>query len=34
MNIYQGEKMMWQFTSSGRIPGIKGNVDVNFYYNK
>ena len=31
---YQGEKMMWQFTSSGRIPGIKGNVDVNFYYNK
>lgn len=31
---YQGEKLMWQFTSSGRVPGIKGNVDVNFYYNK
>ena len=31
---YQGKKMMWQFTSSGRIPGIKGNVDVNFYYQK
>ena len=31
---YQGDFLIWQFTSSGRIPGIKGNVDVNFYYNK
>lgn len=31
---YSGPMNMWQFTSSGKIPGIKGNVDVNFYYNK
>lgn len=31
---YSGDKIMWQFTSSGEIPGIKGNADVNFYYNK
>lgn len=31
---YSGPMKMWQFTSSGRVPGIKGNVDVNFYYNK
>lgn len=31
---YQGPKSMWQFTSSGKVPGINGNVDVNFYYNK
>ena len=31
---YQGDFLIWQFTSSGKIPGIKGTVDVNFYYNK
>ncbi len=31
---YKGPRIMWQFTSSGEIPGIHGNVDVNFYYNK
>lgn len=31
---YTGPKMMWQFTSSGEVPGVNGNVDVNFYYNK
>lgn len=31
---YQGNKTMWQFTNVGEIPGINGNVDVNFYYNK
>lgn len=31
---YSGPMKMWQFTNFGRVPGIKGNVDVNFYYNK
>lgn len=31
---YQGDFLIWQFTESGIIPGIKGTVDVNFYYNK
>lgn len=31
---YQGNKTMWQFTNVGELPGINGNVDVNFYYNK
>ena len=31
---YEGPRIMWQFTSSGKVPGISGNVDVNFYYNK
>ena len=31
---YSGPMKMWQFTNSGRVPGIKGNVDVNFYYVK
>lgn len=30
---YPYEYIMWQFTSSGNIPGINGNVDVNFCYN-
>jgi len=29
---YTGEKIMWQFTNVGEVPGIKGKVDVNFYY--
>lgn len=31
---YQGDFLIWQFTEDGEIPGIKGTVDVNFYYNK
>lgn len=31
---YSKDYIMWQFTSSGRIPGINGNVDVNYYYVK
>lgn len=31
---YKGEYVIWQFTESGKVPGIKGEVDVNFYYNK
>lgn len=31
---YQGDFLIWQFTESGVIPGVKGTVDVNFYYNK
>lgn len=29
---YSKPYLMWQFTSSGEIPGIKGGVDVNYYY--
>jgi len=29
---YQGKYNMWQITSSGRIDGIKGNVDINIAY--
>ena len=29
---YTGKKKIWQFTNIGEVPGIKGNVDVNFYY--
>lgn len=31
---YAGDYLIWQFTENGEIPGIKGGVDVNFYYNK
>ena len=31
---YAGNYLMWQFTENGEIPGVKGGVDVNFYYNK
>lgn len=31
---YQGDFLIWQFTEDGVIPGVKGTVDVNFYYNK
>lgn len=30
--IYQGYYQMWQYTSKGRIDGIKGNVDMNISY--
>lgn len=28
---YQGEWRFWQHTDAGRLPGIKGNVDLNIY---
>lgn len=31
---YSKDYLMWQFTSKGEIPGIKGGVDVNYIYNK
>lgn len=30
--LYQGYYQMWQYTSKGRIDGIKGNVDMNISY--
>lgn len=30
--LYQGYYQMWQYTSKGRIDGIKGNVDMNLSY--
>jgi GH25 family lysozyme M1 (1,4-beta-N-acetylmuramidase)/LysM repeat protein len=29
---YQGKYIMWQFTSTGKIDGITGNVDCSYYY--
>jgi len=29
---YEGKYDMWQYTSEGRVPGIKGNVDLNICY--
>ncbi len=29
---YKEEYDIWQYTSSGRVPGINGNVDMNFCY--
>lgn len=29
---YQGDHVMWQYTSTGRVPGIAGNVDCNELY--
>ncbi len=29
---YTGDYTMWQCTSSGRVPGISGNVDINFAF--
>lgn len=29
---YSGEKTIWQFANNALIPGIDGNVDINFYY--
>lgn len=31
---YSGRYDMWQYTSSGSVPGIKGNVDMNICYTK
>lgn len=30
--LYQGYYKMWQYTSKGKIDGIKGNVDINISY--
>lgn len=30
--IYQGYYQMWQYTSKGKVSGIKGNVDMNISY--
>lgn len=29
---YQGDYSMWQYTSSGSVDGISGNVDMNYWY--
>ena len=29
---YAGGCDLWQYTASGRIPGIDGNVDMNYLY--
>ena len=29
---YKGNYIMWQYSSTGSVAGIKGNVDMNYYY--
>lgn len=29
---YEGDYGLWQYSSSGSVPGISGNVDMNYYY--
>lgn len=31
---YKGSYDMWQYTSSGKVNGFKGNIDMNYYYVK
>ncbi len=31
-NRWDGRCVMWQYTSTGRVPGIQGNVDMNYLY--
>lgn len=31
---YKHKYIMWQYSSTGRVPGITTNVDMNLYYNK
>lgn len=31
-STYTGEHAMWQYTSQGKVPGIKGEVDINIAY--
>lgn len=31
---YNGDYMLWQLTSSGKVEGIKGNVDIDIMYLK
>lgn len=30
--LYDGNYRMWQYTSKGNVPGINGNVDINYWY--
>lgn len=30
---YEGEYTLWQCTSTGKVDGVKGNVDINFMFN-
>lgn len=32
--LYQGYYKMWQYTSKGRVDGIKGKVDINIFYDE
>ena len=32
MTSYKGRYDMWQYTSTGAIPGINGNVDISIVY--
>ena len=29
---YTGDYAIWQYTSKGSVPGIKGNVDISYLY--
>lgn len=29
---YEGKYVMWQYTSNGKVDGISGNVDMNYFY--
>ena len=29
---YKGKYLLWQYTSKGSVDGVKGNVDMNYYY--
>lgn len=31
---YKGTYDMWQYTSSGKVAGLPGNIDMNYWYNK
>lgn len=31
-NTYSGKYDMWQYTSTGKVPGVNGNVDMNILY--
>ena len=31
---YKGEKVLWQYTSSGSVEGISGKVDLSYVYNE
>lgn len=29
---YKGKYLLWQYSSDGKVNGIKGDVDMNYYY--
>ena len=31
---YKGRYDVWQYTSKGKVDGISGNVDMNYWYNR